>query len=49
MACPWFADGGYGLQIWRVAANILYKQSWTVSKGWFFSLGITWGTNHLSL
>jgi hypothetical protein len=35
------ADGGYGLQIWRVAANILNKQSRIADKGWFSSLGLT--------
>ena len=25
---PWFADGGVGHRIWRLAANILNKQSW---------------------
>jgi hypothetical protein len=29
MAHPRAADGGVGLQIWRVAANILHKQSRT--------------------
>jgi hypothetical protein len=29
MACPHAADGGDSLQIWKVAANILNKQSWT--------------------
>jgi hypothetical protein len=33
MACPQVADGGEVLQIWRVAANILNKQSWTAEKG----------------
>jgi hypothetical protein len=28
MAHPQIADGGDGLKIWRVAANILNKQSW---------------------
>jgi hypothetical protein len=28
------ADGGDGLQIWRVAANILNKQSRTADRGW---------------
>ncbi|KAJ4427975.1 hypothetical protein ANN_23988 [Periplaneta americana] len=31
-ACPHVADRGDGLQIWRVAANILNKQSWTADK-----------------
>jgi hypothetical protein len=30
----WVADGGNGFQIWKVAANILNKQSWTADKGW---------------
>jgi hypothetical protein len=30
-------DGGDGLQIWRVAANTLNKQSQTIDKGWFYS------------
>jgi hypothetical protein len=30
---PQVADGGDGLQIWRVAANILYKQLRTAEKG----------------
>jgi hypothetical protein len=34
MACPWVADGGEDLQIWRVAMNILNKQLLTVDKGW---------------
>jgi hypothetical protein len=29
MECPQVADRGEGLQIWRVAANILNKQSRT--------------------
>ncbi|KAJ4443652.1 hypothetical protein ANN_05327 [Periplaneta americana] len=36
-----------GLQIWRVAANILNKQSWTADKGWSSSLGLGEGlTTH---
>jgi hypothetical protein len=27
------ADGEDGLQMWRAAANILNKQSWTADKG----------------
>jgi hypothetical protein len=34
MAHPQFADGGEGLQIWRVDVNILNKQLWTADKGW---------------
>ena len=40
MARPQVADRGDGLQIWRVAANILNKQSWTADKGWSSSLGV---------
>jgi hypothetical protein len=38
MARPQVADGGHSLQFWRVAANILNKQSRTADKGWFSSL-----------
>jgi hypothetical protein len=33
MARPWVADGGNGLQIWRVAENILKKQLRAADKG----------------
>jgi hypothetical protein len=33
------ADRGAGLQIWRVAVNILNKQSRTADRGWSSSLG----------
>jgi hypothetical protein len=46
MARPQVADGGEGLQIWRVAANILNKQSWIVDKGWPSSLGVGRGANN---
>jgi hypothetical protein len=39
MARPQVADGGDALQFWRVAANILNKQSRTAAKGWSSSLG----------
>jgi hypothetical protein len=39
MARPRVADRGDGLQIWRVAANILNKQSRTADSGWSSSLG----------
>jgi hypothetical protein len=32
-------DGGDGLQIWRVAANMLNKQSRTAENGWSSSYG----------
>ncbi|KAJ4430951.1 hypothetical protein ANN_19544 [Periplaneta americana] len=48
MARPQVADRGDGLQIWRVAANILNKQSWTADKGgppaWGLGEGLT--THH---
>jgi hypothetical protein len=34
MERPQVAGGGDGLQVWRVAANILNKQSWTADKQW---------------
>jgi hypothetical protein len=40
MARPQVADGGDGLQICRVAANILNKQSQTADKWWSSSLGV---------
>jgi hypothetical protein len=43
MARPKVADGGEGLQMWRVAANILNKQSRTVDRGWSSSLGLGGG------
>jgi hypothetical protein len=39
MARPQVAVVEEGLQIWRVAANILNKQSRTIDKGWSSSLG----------
>jgi hypothetical protein len=40
MARPQVADGGDGLQVWRVAADIINKQSRKVDKGWCSSLGV---------
>jgi hypothetical protein len=40
MARLQFADAREGLQIWRVAANILNKQSQTADKGWSSSFGL---------
>ena len=34
--------------IWREAANILYKQSRTVDKGWSYSLGVGRGAKNAS-
>jgi hypothetical protein len=44
MVHPQVADGGESLQIWRVAANILNKQS-TADKGWSSSVGVGHGDN----
>jgi hypothetical protein len=43
---PRVADRGDGLQIWRVAANILNKQSRTAESGWSSSLGVGRGANN---
>jgi hypothetical protein len=40
MARPQFAGGGDGLQILKVAANILNKQSRTADRGWSSGLGV---------
>jgi hypothetical protein len=46
MARSQVADGGDGLQIWRVAANVLNKQSRTADRGWSSSLGVGRGANN---
>jgi hypothetical protein len=46
MARPQVADGGDGLQIRRVSANILNKQSRTADRGWSSSLGIGRGAKN---
>jgi hypothetical protein len=38
MARPQVADGGHGLQIWRVAASILNKKSRTADRRWLCRL-----------
>jgi hypothetical protein len=43
MARPQAVDGGDGLQIRKIAANILNKQSRTAAKGWSSSLRIVRG------
>jgi hypothetical protein len=40
MAHAQFEDEGEGLQIWRVAANMLNKQLRTADMGWSSSLGV---------
>ena len=34
-------------EIWRIAANILYKQSRSADSGWLSSLGVGRGANNL--
>jgi hypothetical protein len=46
MAHPHVAGRGDGLQIWKVAVNILNKQSRTADRGWPSSLGIGRGANN---
>jgi hypothetical protein len=49
MARPQVTDGGDGLQVWSVAANILNKQSRRAEKGWSSRLGVGRGANNCSL
>ena len=46
---PWVADGGVDLQVWKLAANILNKQSWTADQEWSSSLGVWREANNLTL
>jgi hypothetical protein len=46
--CPQIADGGEGLQIWRVAADILNKELQTANKGWSSALGVGHAANNSS-
>jgi len=39
MVHPQVAGRGDSLQIWRVARNIMNKQSWTDERDWSSSLG----------
>jgi len=43
MTRPRIADGGDCLQLWRVVANLLNKQSRTVDKGWSSSVTQSFG------
>jgi hypothetical protein len=43
MARPQLADRGDGLQVWRVAVNILIKQSRTADEGWSSGVGLVRG------
>jgi hypothetical protein len=47
MARPQVADRGDGLQIWRVAANIMNNLLLTADEGWSYSLGIRRGAESL--
>jgi hypothetical protein len=40
LACRRVADVGDGLQVWKVATNVLNKQSWTADRGWISGLGL---------
>jgi hypothetical protein len=42
LGCGW----RNGLQLWRLAVNILNKQSRTDNKGWLSSLGVGRGVNN---
>jgi hypothetical protein len=48
MANPLDADGGDGLQIWRVDADILNKLSRAADKEWSSQHGVGRGTNNSS-
>jgi len=48
MSHPQVVGGEYSLQTWRIAENMLNKQSWTASKGWSSRWGVGWGTNNSS-
>ena len=39
MASPQFADGGEDFRVWRVAGNVLNKQSRTADNVWSSTLG----------
>jgi hypothetical protein len=48
MARPRVEEGGDGLHVWSVAANILNKQSRTTNKRWSSRLGVGRGANNSS-
>jgi hypothetical protein len=49
MASPQVTGGEDTLQPWRVAVNILNKQSQGNNKGWYSSMGVEGSTNKPSL
>jgi len=48
MARPQVEVDRYKLQTWRIAANILDKQSWTLDKGWSMSFRVARGATNSS-
>jgi len=48
MGRPYVTNGEDGFQIWKVAVNILNKQSRTADKGWSSILGLGRGANNSS-
>jgi len=48
VARPQVSDGGNSVNVWRIAANILNKQSRTADNGWSSSLGFGRGANNSS-
>jgi hypothetical protein len=48
IVCPQVAEGGDGLQIWRIVVRILNKQSGATNKGWSSALGVGRGANNSS-
>ena len=48
-ASPWVADEKVGLQIWKLPANILNKQLWTVDQESSPSLEVWLKANNLAL
>jgi hypothetical protein len=48
MVHPQVVNGANGLQICRIAAHILNKQSWTDDKGWSSTLECGQGANNCS-
>jgi hypothetical protein len=48
MELPQIGDGGNGLQIWRIAENMLNKQLRTADKEWFSRFGVGSAANNSS-
>jgi hypothetical protein len=48
MTCPQIADGGNGLQLWKVVENTLNKQLRRANKGWSSRLRVWHGAKNLS-